>query len=509
MQEKLRSGFPADADLDLLHSRIARYEEMVLDTNMMYAAFAEEERAFSECQERKQQLAAQQTALETRLGLVQGNPKLQKKISLNVIRRELEDIRTQSRAVQAELGKNSYEARSAAYRRKLRRGARVKSEIEELVGPGQPFMTHIRQIREQIDNIRSLEKQLKQLAREEEAELRQIHVDFAHKEALLERSADIRREWRTLVEGREIQQDIETIYLAQTNVVCATCTGFASRENGVFSAREYDYVIVDEAARCNLLDLLIPLAAWKKIILVGDHKQLPPMIEDACTDDEFTGKQQELIKEHILFKWLYEERVPENRKIMLDRQYRMHPDICGFVSRQFYDGRLLCEKESSQPQAILWIDSEHAEEIHQKDHSRINPDEAKIVLELLQALDRRYAKGIEVGVICIYKAQANLILDLVKGRTFHNISVECSTVDAFQGKEKHTIILDLVQSQGVNRFASDANRVNVAVSRAQEQLYVVGRIEAVKNGGPGALRALYEYVLAHGGVHGRRHVRNL
>ncbi len=505
---------PSGVDRELLYDRITRYERIVLETNKIYDGLAAEMRRFRECKENIQQLSVRQTALETRLGLAQwdgGHSHIRQDISvdLTALRHELARIRLQIRASQEALEKNRYETDSAAYNRKLRRGAKLRKELEALIGAGQPFMAYIRQVKEHITAIQRMENQLAQLAKEEAAERQSIRSEFAHKEELWKRSASIREEWRQLVYRREVQRDIEAVYMAQSNVVFATCTGFSSRENGIFSVMEYDYVIIDEAARCNSLDILIPLAAGKKIILVGDHKQLYPMIENDCLDDDFTKEQLQQIREHIIFKLLYEERVPQEYKVMLNRQYRMHPEICSFVSDEFYNGELLCEKEASSAHALVWIDSGDAEERVTENKSRVNQTEAQMVMDLLNALDRKHAKGTEVGVICIYKAQANLICGWLKDRSFKNIMPECSTVDAFQGKEKHTIILNLVVSRNINSFVSDANRINVAVSRAQEKLFIIGKTAAVKNGVQGALQDLYQYAASHGDVYNSRYVHAL
>ncbi len=504
---------PSGVDQGLLFDRITRYEKIVMETNKIYDCLAAEMRKFQKDKETIQQLSVQQTALETRLGLAQWNRensfvRQDAPGDLAPLQQELAHIKLRIRVAQEALEKNRYETDSASYNRKLRRGARLRKELENMIGTGQPFMAYIHQVKEHIISIRSMEKQLGQLAHEEAAEQQRIRDEFAHREELWERSASIREEWRQLVCRREVRRDIETVYMSQSNVVFATCTGFSSRENGIFSLMEYDYAIIDEAARCNALDILIPLAAGKKIILVGDHKQLYPMIESDCLDDDFTKEQLQQIREHIIFKLLYEERVPQEYKAMLNRQYRMHPDICSFVSDEFYNGELLCEKEAFGTRALVWIDSGDAEESMQKT-SRVNQIEAQMVLDLLHALDRKYTKGIEVGVICIYKAQANLICGRLKDCTFQNIVPECSTVDAFQGKEKHTIILNLVVSRNVNSFVSDANRINVAVSRAQEKLFIIGKTAVVKNSVHGVLQDLYQYAASCGNVYNSRYIHTL
>jgi superfamily I DNA and/or RNA helicase len=294
--------------------------------------------------------------------------------------------------------------------------------------------------------------------------------------------------------------------MLQTNAVFATCTGIASTDNGRFAEACYDYVIIDEAAKCNMLDLLIPSTMGKKLILVGDHKQLYPMLETECIKDELTEEQIKELREHILFKWMYEENIPEKFKIMLNRQYRMEKNISEFVSSRFYDGKLICEKDKENQSSMVWVDCEESEEVN-KGTSYQNPNEAQVIVKLLSRLDETYKKGTAVGIICTYKAQAEYIKSLIKDKVWNNIDIECSTVDAFQGKEKHTIIFNVVRSKAITNFIKDENRINVAVSRAQEYLYVVGSAALVKNGKSGVLRDLYEYIRNHGDLQNSRYVR--
>jgi superfamily I DNA and/or RNA helicase len=244
----------------------------------------------------------------------------------------------------------------------------------------------------------------------------------------------------------------------------------------------------------------------KKLILVGDHKQLYPMLETECIKDELTEEQIKELREHILFKWMYEENVPDKFKIMLNRQYRMEKNISEFVSSRFYDGQLICEKDKENQSSVVWVDCEESEEVN-KGTSYQNPNEAQVIVKLLSRLDETYKKGTTVGIICTYKAQAEYIKSLIKDKVWNNIDIECRTVDAFQGKEKHTIIFNVVRSKTITNFIKDENRINVAVSRAQEYLYVVGSAVLVKNGKSGVLRDLYEYIRNHGDLQNSRYVR--
>lgn len=374
-----------------------------------------------------------------------------------------------------------------------------------MIGEEGSLLADAHRIKTHIMDMKFIEEQRKELKKSMEAEMEFLASDYEHKKKLWEQSRDIRLEWMEAVDYIETKEEIEKIYLENTNAVFATCSGIASADNGGFDAKEYDYVIIDEAAKCNMMDILIPLVRGKKIILVGDHKQLYPMLETEELDDEISEEQFRELKEHILFKWLYEEIIPQEYKIMLDRQYRMEKSISEFVSENFYDGGLLCEKETVNDSAMIWIDCGDSRE-EGKGTSYLNMPEAKLILRLLMKLDNDYKNGVQVGVICTYKAQANYIKTLLQETCLHNIDVECSTVDAFQGKEKHTIIFDIVRSSRITDFIRDENRVNVAVSRAQEYCYVVGSIALMKSEHAGILGKLYQYIRVHGDVHNEKYV---
>ena len=110
-------------------------------------------------------------------------------------------------------------------------------------------------------------------------------------------------------------------------------------------------------------------------------------------------------------------------------------------------------------------------------------------------------------MICTYKAQAAYIGSLIKNIKWMNIVPECSTVDAFQGKEKHTVIFNTVRSVKISSFVRDENRVNVAVSRAREVLYVVGNASLMKQAHSGVLNYLYDHIRTNGEIRNAEFMR--
>lgn len=280
----------------------------------------------------------------------------------------------------------------------------------------------------------------------------------------------------------------------------------------------YDYVIVDEAARSNPLDLLIPMSMGKKIILVGDHKQLPHMVERDVVQavaKKTEGTDVESVLEESLFMRLNAMTSLEDKKegisrtAMLSEQYRMHPDICDLVN-VFYDGKLetKCTREDRDHnlglydgKAVVWIDMPFsdlypAEVKHQSVKRDCEVD--RIRKELVQILARN--EDYKIGIITFYSAQAKCLNDMVHEYfpgEIHRIRV--GTVDAFQGKEFDVVLLSIVRSNRETDprrrvgFLNNDNRLCVAFSRAKRLLIAVGDANTVAfDGKTEYVKALHE-----------------
>ena len=300
--------------------------------------------------------------------------------------------------------------------------------------------------------------------------------------------------------------EIERLIRDYTSVMATTCQKASS--NTV--ARElkndisFENVIVDEAARANPLDLLIPLSvARKKIILVGDHRQLPHMLEPDIEKELITEMADDLTTDALkksLFERLWLQQKEKGKGVTLNTQFRMHPVLGDLISKSFYeienDGVLHSGKSASefkhsitkyQNKCAIWLNCEEGKEA-KRGFSRYNQLEAKKVAQevlfLLENTDET------IGVISFYAEQALLIKEYLKKQgVFKNqqnkTRLRIGTVDSFQGMEFGIVLLSTVRS---NRFKCDndqksrfkfghltlANRLNVAMSRQQKILMVVG-----------------------------------
>ena len=297
-----------------------------------------------------------------------------------------------------------------------------------------------------------------------------------------------------------MEQDYESIVKKYSMTTAATCQTSLDLRDGI--EKTYDLVIVDEAARANPLDLFIPMSMGRKIILVGDHKQLPHMLEpDVLKMLAGDPRFQDIPElEKSLFERLFEMFSGGQRPkaLPLTRQFRMHPDICSFVSDCFYDGILktadsVTPEERSSPKEInegkpltfVNIPISCGSEIGGVSKSRWA--EAEIIGKDIRNILDVDPKA-KIGVITFYSAQSKLItnhIDNVLNDEEKN-NIEIGTVDAFQGKEFDYVLLSCVRSNHGKDgnppavgFLEKPNRLCVAFSRSIRQLVVYGDAETL------------------------------
>lgn len=313
-------------------------------------------------------------------------------------------------------------------------------------------------------------------------------------DAIVEDTPNVNNEFSILTSWKyELENNpykLDEVFKKYSDVYGTTCQKVGSFGfNSINNLPEYDYVIVDEAARANALDLLIPLVNGKKIILVGDHKQLPHLIENEM--DEELKKNSNITKENYekyikesLFGRLYDE-IPKDRKVMLDTQFRMNKEIGAVVSELFYENNLktgtniVNDTPMYTGKSLVAVDVKGMERYSLNRKGAIyNKDEARVILEKLKVLDKE--GNFDVGIITFYKEQAEHIKREIRKIGLVNIKPEVNTVDAFQGKENEIIFLSTVRTDGIG-FTANPNRLNVALSRAKKLVVIVSHIENMKS----------------------------
>ncbi|KAG6856541.1 hypothetical protein H0H87_003360 [Tephrocybe sp. NHM501043] len=297
--------------------------------------------------------------------------------------------------------------------------------------------------------------------------------------------------------------------LGDADVICTTCITSACMALKVI---DFPVVFLDEASMSTEPASLIPIMKGSRhVALIGDHKQLPPVIT--------SPEAQALGLGLSLFERLTEEGVVPS--IMLDTQYRMHPAISSFPSSEFYDHALqdgtvdaggnayarlspptsqhLRGDESGNRPSVVFVDHNGAESM--KERSRVNHNEAHIVASIVEdlLLNNPTLLGRDIGIIAPYVAQISLLTrifnrDAKYRQRFRDVlgdhramqitNVEIKTVDGFEGREKEVIIFSTVRNNqgGYIGFLADRRRLNVGLTRARRGLFVVGNLTTLKAG---------------------------
>jgi len=288
---------------------------------------------------------------------------------------------------------------------------------------------------------------------------------------------------------------LKSIYINNTNVIGITC------DQAAFSSNEFDVVIIDEVNKCTPAELLIPALKAKKLVLIGDYRQLPPMfntktLEEMAVNLGMSSSDFSIIQES-LFKAQF-EAANDTIKSRFTIQYRMHPLIMGGIN-QFYDHQLQCGlanpdverahhlqgKMIQNNHHLMWFTTPQQQEFFEQKQgtSFINPQEVEVIKKLCQEIESAWSGKIaqgnprkEVGIITFYRAQWRLIEENLDPLLFPSLHITTGTVDRFQGIDKAVVIVSLVRNN--NRqdlgFAKKTERLNVAFSRAKELLAIVG-----------------------------------
>ena len=290
-----------------------------------------------------------------------------------------------------------------------------------------------------------------------------------------------------------------------TSVIGSTCAQ-AEKSGDIVDVQKYDYVIIDEAARANPLDIMIPMMMGTKVILIGDHKQLPHYIESNYVNKFKSEKSRySNFDENLLTKSLFqiifenlekaykEGRIKFKRTIQIDEQHRMNPVIGTFISNEFYDGTIkngertfnnINDYNVFNKKNVVWLNVKMFDgpEIR-VDQSIAREAEALRIIELIKELIiKNPGRNLDIGIISFYKGQVKYIKQKLEENFPRSVleSISCNTVDSYQGKEFDIVILSGVRSntatlpgKSLGFIHHSASRINVALSRARKLLIVV------------------------------------
>lgn len=319
--------------------------------------------------------------------------------------------------------------------------------------------------------------------------------------------------------SRDMQDALSTervncdeFYARSRQLVTGTCVGIGQGHIGIHD-NIYDFVIIDEAARSISSELAIAMQSARRVLLVGDHLQLPPLYSDAHKvalarrlgiNNERTELDDVLRSD---FARAFNSEYGLQASATLLTQYRMAPQIGDLVSNTFYKGKLnngprtIPDIYQNAPiplrSPVTWLDTsplgERAHHNSDRGISIYNRCEAEQVIEVLKGIslsgqflaeltELKDKDDALIGVICMYAEQKRLIRQKfnqeIWSEGFKEL-VKIDTVDSYQGKENRIIILSLTRSDKswTPGFLRTPNRINVAMSRAMDRLLIIGNVD--------------------------------
>lgn len=254
----------------------------------------------------------------------------------------------------------------------------------------------------------------------------------------------------------------------------------------------FDLAIVDECSKATMPEWLMAMSVAKKCILVGDHKQLPPTF---CTEESEVLEQMDEHKERLIRNGVIErlfDNLPSEMKGTLGKQFRMLPDIGQFISHHFYKGELEHHRTETDHefQDFGWFTYKSngyrvpAQQGKEK-KVLINDFEIRIIMARLAEINDRLKRSkaerkISVALITPYRAQCKALRQALKKHDFSEVlAVEVDTVDAFQGRQADIVFFSFVRNTGPATFYADDRRMNVAISRARDAVYLVGDVDYI------------------------------
>lgn len=316
---------------------------------------------------------------------------------------------------------------------------------------------------------------------------------------------EMREEARRLIEdARRLERLAVQEILDSATILCATTTGLDSE---ILGQRIFDLTVIDESCQSTEPGCWIPLTRTKRVVLAGDHCQLPPtVISRTAANEGFNVSMMERVIGE------YGDTVARR----LDIQYRMNEAIMSFSSDAFYEGSLVADRSVKRhtladlPHVasnaltntpLRFIDTAGAgfdEHPEADGDSRWNPREAELVQRSVADLISHGVAANEIAVITPYSAQVRHLRDLL-GDNYSQLEID--SVDGFQGREKEAVVISLVRSNpdGQIGFLADIRRMNVAMTRARRKLVVIGDSSTI--GGHSFYERLLEYFEAAGAYH--------
>lgn len=305
---------------------------------------------------------------------------------------------------------------------------------------------------------------------------------------------------------------LETQIYQSKDAILGTCIGVGMNYILKNNTVHFDTVIIDEAAKANLAETIVPLRMGDRYILVGDDNQLPPYVDQGeieelikssryNTDNKLSYNEMVNSQNKSLFEYLHYHRdplFPEDCLVTLNYQYRMNPEIGDFISNLFYGGKIMNGEGTDRqdvfvpgfPNPVTIIDTSGQKDNHESSvsgsTSHRNVCEAKYICEeIVPKLGTVMMNnnGITVGIISPYASQCEYIRSLIGDQKLRNA---VHTIDSIQGMEFDIVVFSFVRSFSPGSkakvgFVDDMKRLNVSLSRAKKKLIVIGDMQTLTN----------------------------
>ncbi len=273
--------------------------------------------------------------------------------------------------------------------------------------------------------------------------------------------------------------------------------------NNIFENINFDLVIMDEAGAIDLPSAVIVLTRSSKVVFLGDHRQLSPIIQQNSSETRSFLRKHPEIKRSI-FEILYKKYYKKDSLIMLENQYRMKKQIADFISNQFYDSRIKSPSEIhgiienkndnilSAEYPVILFKRNFKTEFDGK--SLYNLSEIRFIKNIIAKFEHEYGKEIrnKISIVTPYRAQLEHLKEELP-------DVDCGTVHTYQGQEKEIVIFSTVKyRKGTNGFGplfdgtNGDNLLNVAMSRAKEKFIIIGGYALFQN--VKTYNELYKYI---------------
>ncbi|MBO1346632.1 MAG: protein kinase [Hormoscilla sp. GUM202] len=471
----------------LLEEQMERWREEVRDRSQEFLDNLSAERGFSQDDIHDIKVATLLQELKAKL------------TKIEYLRTELESRKQEKYNIQVEQTDEDREE-----------SKRLSRKIEELEEESKSARKEQREVARRLQELSEIdERELLKLSSEEldlriDKLLDQNDPDAKMIQQLLKLQAD----WFECF-GRSYQ--FKAALIKRSSVVAGTCIGIARYIQDI----EFDLCIIDEASKALATEVLVPMARSRRWILVGDPKQLPPFQDEASRDTELLNRYElsyEEIRETLFDRLL--GTLPEACRKMLAIQHRMVAPIGNLIGECFYEGQLKSARTDIDEnlslvlrQPVTWLTTSKLKKCREQavNSSYNNTTEVNVIVNKMEELNimaESAQKKYSIAVLSGYAAQLSLLNRKLssKRKVWEDLTFECNTVDAFQGREADIVIYSVTRSNEENQigFLKDEARLNVALSRGRVGLVIVGDHHFCRNlPTDSPLRRVLDYIEKH------------